>query len=311
MQERIQLTRFAWLSVATAVLTILLKVTAYFLTGSVGLLSDALESGVNLVAAIIALVALTVAAQPPDDQHAFGHAKAEYFSSGVEGVLILMAAGTIGWTAVNRMLHPQPLEQVGMGLLVSIVAAALNGGVSQVLLRAGRRYHSVTLEADARHLMTDVWTSGGVVLGVGAVAITGWDWLDPLIAVAVALQIIWSGWQLVQGAVMGLMDSALPSEEQEIIQRVLAQFCDGQQVQFHALRTRQSAAQRFMSVHLQVPGVWTVQEAHNLAERVEGELRLKLNPMTITIHLEPVEDPVSWEDIPLVRAVGEEGEAKN
>lgn len=305
MIARQGLTQFAWLSIGTAVLTIGLKFTAYLLTGSVGLLSDALESGVNLVAAIIALVALTVAGRPPDDEHAYGHDKAEYFSSGVEGVLIVIAAVTIAVTAVQRLLNLQPLEQVGVGLVVSVVAAILNGVVARVLLRAGRKYDSVTLIADAKHLLTDVWTSVGVVIGVTAVALTGWLWLDPIIALLVAVQIVFAGGRLVRESVLGLMDTALSAEELERVTAVFDQYRRDNQIDYHALRTRRAGAQRFLAVHVQVPGAWSVQRGHNLAEELEQELRQVLTPISILIHIEPIEDPSSWEDIPLVRVDGE------
>lgn len=301
MESRHRLTRFAWLSIGTAVLTIALKFTSYLLTGSVGLLSDALESGVNLIAAVIALIALTVAGRPPDDEHAYGHDKAEYFSSGVEGVLIVIAALTIAVSAGQRLFNLQPLEQVGIGVAVSVVAAALNGVVAQVLLRAGRTYHSVTLVADSRHLMTDVWTSGGVVIGVGAVALTGWQWLDPVIAFVVAVQIIFSGIRLVRESILGLMDTGLPVAELAQVTAVLDKYQQQDGIDYHALRTRRAGAQRFVSVHVQVPGGWSVQQGHNLLEAIEGELRLVLTPISILIHIEPIEDPCSWEDIPLVR----------
>lgn len=301
MQERKQLTRYAWLSIGTAVLTIGLKVTAYVLTGSVGLLSDAMESGVNLAAAIFALVALTIAALPPDEEHAYGHAKAEYFAGGAEGMMILFAAGTIVYSAVPRLFDPRPLEQVGMGLGVSLMAAVVNFGTARILLRAGQRYKSVTLTADAQHLMTDVWTSGGVVLGVGAVALTGWQILDPLIALAVAAQIVYAGGRLVRQAVLGLMDTALPAEELERVTAVLTRYRDEKGITHHALRSRESGAQRFISVHVQVPGAWSVQKGHTLLEELERDLRLALPAASVFTHLEPIEDPVSWEDIELHR----------
>lgn len=301
MTSRRGLTRYAWLSIATAVFTIALKYSAYALTGSVGLLSDALESGVNLVAAVLALVVLTVAAQPPDDEHTYGHDKAEYFSSGVEGVLIVIAAMTIAVTAVQRLINLQPLEQVGVGLIISVVAALLNGIVAQILLRAGRKYDSVTLVADSKHLMTDVWTSGGVVLAVGAVALTGWQWLDPVIALVVAGQIVFSGVRLVRESVLGLMDTALPPEEMAQVTAVLEQYRQKDHIDYHALRTRRAGAQRFVSVHVQVPGKWSIQEGHNLAEEMERGLRQVVQPVSIIIHVEPIEDPCSWEDISLVR----------
>jgi cation diffusion facilitator family transporter len=294
------LTRFAWLSIAAALLTISLKAGAYWLTDSVGLLSDALESLVNLVAASIALVVLIIAARPPDEEHPYGHDKAEYFSSGVEGGLILLAALSIVATVLDRLLHPHPLEQVGLGLSVSVIASLINFGIARILLTAGRRYHSITLEADAQHLMTDVWTSAGVLLGVGAVYLTGWDRLDPLIALAVAANIVWTGVHLVRRSALGLMDTALPVEEQAVIKNILDQYQhDG--MQYHALRTRRAAARRFVSVHILVPGVWTVQQGHDLLERIEAQIRAQLANATIFTHLEPLEDPVSWQDTELDR----------
>lgn len=300
---RKHLTRYAWLSVATAVITISLKAAAYWLTGSVGLLSDALESGVNLVAALLALIALTIAAQPPDEEHTYGHAKAEYFSSGVEGVLILIAALTIGATAVPRLFNPQPIEQVGLGLIISIVAALLNLATASILLRAGRQYDSITLTADAQHLLSDVWTSVGVVLGVGAVALTGWQILDPLIALLVAGQILYYGVRLVRKSADGLMDAALPPDELAQVEAILQRYCQQEPIAYHALRTRRSAAQRFISVHIQVPGEWTVQHGHALLEEIERDLRQALHPVYLLTHLEPMEDPVSWQDIALDREV--------
>ncbi|GIK37098.1 MAG: transporter [Chloroflexota bacterium] len=294
------LTRFAWLSIATALVTIGLKLTAYLLTGSVGLLSDALESLVNLVAAIIALVMLTISARPPDEEHAYGHSKAEYFASGAEGSLILVAAVSIIVTAGQRLINPQPLEQIGLGLTVSVVASLVNLVTAQILLRAGRRYNSISLEADARHLMTDVWTSAGVLTGIGAVMVTGWERLDPIIALLVAANIIWSGVSLVRRSALGLMDTALPSEEQDAIQQILERYRQ-QGVQFHALRTRSAAAHRFVSLHVLVPGTWTVQQGHNLLERIEAGLRSQLPNVTVFTHLEPLEDSVSWQDTTLDR----------
>jgi cation diffusion facilitator family transporter len=300
MIERRRLTRYAWLSVLAAILTIGLKSSAFLLTGSVGLLSDALESGVNLVAALVALVVLTVAAQPPDAEHTYGHAKAEYFSSGVEGALILVAAITIAVSAVKRLLDPQPLESVGLGLAVSIVAAGLNLVVARVLLRAGRQYRSVALEADAQHLYADVWTTGGVIVGIAAVALTGWLRLDPIIALIVAANIVISGVRLLKGSVLGLMDTALPADELAIVVAILDGYAR-EGVQYHALRTRQSGAQRFMSVHVQIPGAWTVHDGHSLLEDIERDVRKALAPISVLTHLEPIEDPRSWEDIPINR----------
>ncbi|HCB50266.1 MAG TPA: cation-efflux pump, partial [Chloroflexi bacterium] len=221
MNDRKFLIKYAWLSVSAALLTILLKAGAYFLTDSVGLLSDAIESTANLVAAVVALIVLTVAAQPPDEEHAYGHTKAEYFSSGVEGTLILVASLTIGIAAVNRLMDPQPIEQIGVGIIISIIAALLNLVVARILYRAGSQYRSITLVADAKHLMTDVWTTAGVLVGVGAVGITGWVWLDPVIALVVAIQILISGIKILRESVGGLMDVGLPADEIEQIVGIL------------------------------------------------------------------------------------------
>jgi len=300
INDRASLTRFAWLSVAAAVATIGLKAVAFALTGSVGLLSDALESGVNLVGALMALTMLTIAARPPDESHAYGHSKAEYFSSGVEGTLILVAAGSIAVTAIQRLLNPQPLEQVGIGLVVSGVASLINLGVALVLLRAARQNDSITLEANARHLMTDVWTSAGVVAGVALVAVTGWLRLDPIVALVVAVNIVWSSFHILRDSIKGLMDAALPTAEQAAIQEVLEPY-RSQGIQFHALRTRQSGARRFVSVHVLAPGNWSIQKGHELVETIESQIRAKLANVTVFTHLEPLEDPVSWEDASLDR----------
>jgi cation diffusion facilitator family transporter len=295
------LQRYAWLSIATALATIVLKTAAWWLTGSVGLLSDALESVVNLAGAMMALWMLTVAAQPEDEAHAYGHGKAEYFSSGFEGLLILIAALSIGWAAVDRLLHPQPIEQVGIGLVVSIIASLLNFATARVLLSAGRQHRSITLEADAHHLMTDVWTSIGVTAGVGAVALSGWLWLDPLLALFVAANIVWTGVQLIRRSSEGLMDIALPGEQLETIERVLKRHRK-QGIAFHALRTRQAGARAFVSLHVLVPGAWTVQKAHDRAEDIEGEIRAVLPHVNVLTHIEPIEDPVSLADETLDRS---------
>lgn len=299
--NRSSLVKFAWLSIAAAVLTIGLKTVAYFLTGSVGLLSDALESVVNLVGALMALAMLTIAARPADEDHAYGHSKAEYFSSGVEGTLILVAAISIGVTAIGRLMSPKPLEQIGLGLAVSVVASMVNLGVALILRRVAKQHDSITLEANARHLMTDVWTSAGVLVGVGAVAVTGWQRLDPLVALVVAGNIVWSGVRIVRTSVSGLMDAALPADEQETIRRVLE--LHGQSdTEYHALRTRRSGARRFVSFHLLVPGTWTVERGHQLLERIEGDLLRALTNVTVFTHLESSSDPASWKDVGLDRS---------
>lgn len=303
--SRNSLTRFAWLSIGAAAATIGLKAGAYLVTGSVGLLSDALESVVNLVAAIVAPIVLTIAARPPDDEHAYGHAKAEYFSSGVEGAMILVAAASIAYAAITRLLNPQPIEQAGLGLAISVAASLINFGVARILLGAGRHYHSITLEADAHHLMTDVWTSVGVVIGVAAVALTGWNWLDPLIALAVASNIIWTGWRILRQSALGLLDTALPPDERQQVQAILIAYAEREGVQHHALRTRRGGARRFVSVHILVPGAWTVRRGHQLLERIEDEIRSALPLTTVFTHLEPLEDPASFADQTLDRDAAE------
>jgi cation diffusion facilitator family transporter len=300
--------RYAVLSIVAAVLTIGLKLGAYLLTGSVGLFSDAAESVVNLVAAVAALWALLYAARPPDEEHAFGHDKAEYFSSGLESALILIAAVWIGVTAWDRLMDPQPLQNVGLGLSITLVAAALNGGVALVVLRAGRRLRSITLRADAQHLLTDVWTSIGVVLGIATVQLTGWLVLDPLIGLLVAANIVWTGVRLLRDTVQGLLDRALPPEDLEAITKILSRY-EKEGIRFHALRTRASGPRRFISMHVLVPGRWTVQEGHDLSERIERDLAEALQGnSTFFIHVEPSEDPASFADQSLDRRI-EEGQS--
>ena len=298
--NRSSLTRFAWVSIAAALLSISLKAAAYMLTGSVGLLSDALESMVNLVGALMALAMLTVAARPADEDHAYGHTKAEYFSSGVEGTLILLAAVSIAVTAVPRLINPQPIEQVGLGLAVSVAASLVNLLAAQVLIRASKQYNSITLEANAHHLMTDVWTSAGVLAGVGIVALTGWERLDPIVACLVAANIVWSGVGIVRKSVSGLMDTALPIEDQKKLREVLEPYIQNG-VEYHALRSRQSASRKFVSLHVLVPGLWTVQRGHQLLENIEADIRRALPGVTVFTHLESLDDPVSWEDTSLDR----------
>ena len=296
----VSLKRYAWLSIGTALATILLKGVAWWLTGSVGLLSDALESIVNLAGAVMALAMITVAERPADERHAYGHGKAEYFSSGFEGLLILIAAISIGVTACERLLHAHPIEQVGVGLAVSVVASLLNLLTARILLSASRKNRSLTLEADAHHLMTDVWTSVGVIVAVGAVVATGWLWLDPVIALLVAANIVWTGWMLLRKSTKGLMDVSLPECDHQQLTRVLDRYRQ-QGIDFHALRTRESGARRFVELHVLVPGEWSVQRAHELAEQVEKDIRAALSHTTVLTHIEPLEDPVSHEDIALDR----------
>ena len=291
---RQNLTRFAWLSIAAAVMTIALKTGAYLITGSVGLLSDAAESVVNLVAAFVALIALHVAAKPADEKHQFGHSKAEYFSAAVEGIMIFVAATFILVTSVQRFLAPEPLEQVGLGLGISLVASAINGAVAFVLMRAGRAHSSITLTADGKHLLTDVWTSAGVVLGVLLVAVTGWLQLDAIVAFAVGCNIIYTGWHLIRESVDGLMDHAPSPECQATIADILDAFTTDE-VQFHHVRARVAGHQNHISMHVLVPGAWTVQRGHDVLEDVEAALRGAFDHVEIDTHLEPLEDPRSYE----------------
>ena len=298
--ERNGLTKFAWLSIAAAVATIFLKSSAYYLTGSVGLLSDALESIVNLVAALMALAMLAVASRPADEMHAYGHNKAEYFSSGLEGMLILLAATSIMWTALPRLIAPHPLEQIGIGVAVSTLAAGVNFAVARLLLDAAYKYRSITLAADAHHLMTDVWTSAGVVIGIAVVFVTGWNRLDPIIAMIVAINIIWIGAKLLRSSVLGLLDTALSPAEHQAIEQVLSRYArDG--VQYHALRTRQAGSRSFISLHVLVPGDWAVQRGHDLLEQVERDIRSTVPGATVFTHLEPAGDPLAWQDTSLDR----------
>lgn len=299
MTEDRTLFRYAYLAVATAVVTIALKTLAWRLTGSAGLLSDALESLVNLVAALLAVVVLRWAAKPPDDEHTYGHAKAEYVSAGAEGVLIILAALSIAWVAIGRLIDPSAIEDAGLGLAISTAASLINLAVGVALVRAGREHRSLTLEADGRHLLTDVWTSVGVIAGVAAVALTGWQRLDPLIALVVAVNIVVTGVGLVRRFTGGLLDRALPEPERAAIQEVLGAYAGD--VAFHALRTRQAGRRSFASVHVLVPGAWTVQQGHDLLERVEASLREAVPGLVVFTHLEPIEDPASREDAELDR----------
>jgi cation diffusion facilitator family transporter len=294
-ENRSFLKRYAWFSIAAAIATIALKLAAWLLTDSVGLFSDALESGVNLVGGIMALAMLEVAARPADKEHAFGHSKAEYFSSGMEGTLILFAALAISYAAVQRLLHPKLLEQPGLGLAISVIASMINLFAAMIILRAGQKHNSITLRANAHHLLTDVWTSAGVLVGVMLVVLSGWQWLDPVVAILVAANIVWTGFRIVRASVFGLMDTALPHEELARIHHVLEPHKQSG-VQYHALYTRQSGAERFISLHVLVPGAWTVQRGHDLIERIEGDIRGILENATVFTHLEAQEDPAAWDD---------------
>ena len=293
--NRPSLTRFAWLSIGAALVTIALKTTAYLITGSVGLLSDAVESLVNLVGGIMALAMLTIAARPADEDHSYGHGKAEYFSSGVEGGLILVAAGSIAFAAVQRLITPKSLEAVGLGLLVSVAASIVNLIVAMLILRAGRKHNSITLEANAHHLLTDVWTSVGVLAGVGLVVWTGWNRLDPVVALLVAANIVWTGVGIVRRSISGLMDISLSAADMAAVRKALQSF-EQTGVQFHALRSRQAGARKFISTHVLVPGDWTVQHGHELLDKIEADIRRALPDAVVFTHLESLDDPASWDD---------------
>lgn len=298
---RNSLERYAWLSISAAVATIGLKTAAWLLTGSVGLLSDALESLVNLAAAILALWVLRLAARPPDAKHPFGLTKAEYFSAGIEGALIMIAAGSIVATAIPRLIAPQPLVTPGLGLAISALAAAVNLVVARILIRLGREAHSITLEADGHHLLTDVWTSVGVIAGVGLVALSGWLVLDPLVALAVALHILWTGVRLVRRAITGLLDVAIPEAERNDIDKILAEYTKRYGVAFHAVRTRHAGARRFISFHLLVPDAWSVEHAHQLSEEIESRIRSLVPHASTFSHIEPISHPSSYDDLELDR----------
>lgn len=290
--------KFALLSIGAAVVTIGLKTLAWWLTGSVGLLSDAIEGTVNLAGAMVALAMISVAARPADADHAFGYSKAEYFASGLEGTLILMAALAIAAVSVDRLITPRPLEHVGSGLAVSVAASLVNYAVSRRLFEAGRHYRSIALEADARHLMTDVWTSAGVIAGVAAVWFTGWARLDPLIALAVAAHIVWSGYELTKRSVKGLLDRALPPDQLRALESVLDRY-RARGVDFHALRTRQAGARSFVTLHVLVPATWTVAQGHDLAHQVERDIREALPDAAVLTHVEPLGHPESYRDMDL------------
>jgi len=290
------LERFALLSVVAAIATIALKTLAWRLTGSVGLLSDALESLVNLAAALLALSMLRLAATPPDEDYPYGFSKAEYLSAGIEGALIVLAAGGILFTAIPRLLAPQPLDAPLAGLSISFIATLVNLGVGLILIRAGKQHDSITLEADGKHLMTDVWTSAGVIVGVALVYLTGWLLLDPLVALAVALHIIWTGIGLVRRSVAGLLDAAIAHEEQQTVTKIFGEYGRRYAVKFHAFRTRRAGARRFITFHLLVPDEWSVAQAHRLSEEIEERIRSLVASANVSVHIEPISDPASYDD---------------
>ncbi|MSQ63743.1 MAG: cation transporter [Betaproteobacteria bacterium] len=295
------LEHYAWLSVAGALATIALKTLAWHVTGSVGLLSDALESLINLAGALLALSMLRLAAAPPDEAHPYGRFKAEYFASGIEGALIVFAAISIAYAAVPRLASPAPIEAPLLGIALSAAATAINLGIGLLLISAGRRVHSIALEADGHHLMSDVWTSVGVIAGVALVAGTGWLILDPLIAIGVAIQIVWTGAVLMRRSFAGLLDAAIPEAERADVEKIFAEYRPRYGVEFHALLTRQAGARRFISFHLLVPDAWPVDRAHQLSEEIEERIR-SLVPNAITLsHIEPISQPASYDDIKLER----------
>ncbi len=283
--------RMLWASVAVALITIGLKTFAWWLTDSVGLLSDAMESLVNLASAIFGLMMVTVAEMPPDEDHPYGHHKAEYFSSGFEGLLIIVAALGIVWAAGHRLFDPQPLEQVGWGLALSVASSALNGVLAWVMFRAARQHRSLALEADARHLVTDVWTSAGVIVGIALVHATGWLWLDALVAIAVALNILKEGAHLVWQSSQGLMDEAVEADVQQDIQKVLARFVydiDGREViRFDHVVTRKGGQRRFVDMHMHMPSNWSLGHAAALRSQVERALIDAVPGLRATIQLLP------------------------
>lgn len=285
------------MSIIVSVVVFGMKMAAWWATGSVGLLSDALESTVNIVAAIVALLALRTAMKPADAMHHFGRGKAEYFSASIEGFMILLAALIIVYTAIERIISPRDLEQIGWGLTISTVAAVINGGTALILLRAGKLHRSPVLIADGKHLMTDVWTSVGVIVGVGLVVVTGWNRLDGIVALAVGLNIIVTGINLLRSSTAGLMDKALSDEDHLKIVEVLTKY-ESDEVKFHALQTREAGRQRFVSMHVLVPGAWTIQKGHDLSEELEAKIIKQLPDTIITTHVEPLEDERSWADEP-------------
>lgn len=295
------LERYAWLSIAAAFATIGLKGFAWWATGSVGFLSDALESLVNLAAAVLVLSMLRLAASPPDKEHPYGRSKAEYFSAGIEGAMITVAAGGILWAALPRLIAPQPIEAPLLGMVLTGIATLINLVVGLLLIRVGRREDSITLEADGRHLMTDVWTSAGVIAGVALIAATGWLVLDPLIALAVAVHILWEGFRLMRRSVSGLLDRAISQLDQGEITKLFTEYSRRYGIAFHALRTRQAGARRFISFHILVPDAWTVAHAHRLSEEIESRVRSMVPNAVVDTHIEPISDPASYDNQKLDR----------
>ncbi|MCZ8256551.1 MAG: cation diffusion facilitator family transporter [Polaromonas sp.] len=282
-------------SVAVAVVTIVMKTAAWYVTGSVGLLSDAMESFVNLASALFGVAMVTIAQRPADEDHPYGHHKAEYFSSGFEGALIVVAAVAIIWAAAHRMLNPQPLEQLGWGLALSIVSSAFNGVLAWAMFRSAKVHRSIALEADARHLMTDVWTSAGVVVGIGAVMATGWLWLDAVVAMGVALNILWEGGQLVWRSSQGLMDEAVEPEVMTEIQKTLDSFAH-HTIRFDHLSTRRAGQRRFVDLHMHMPASWSLGRAAAVRGSVEQALMSAVPGLRATIQLLPSDVEAHFDD---------------
>lgn len=299
--EKRSLSKYAWVSVFAAIVTIGLKISVYLYTNSVSFLSDALESFINLAVAILAVWIIKVSERPPDDDHEFGHDKAAYFSSGTEGTLILLASIGIVVAAIPRLFAPQPITNIGIGLALSAIAAAINCWVGLLLIKVGKENDSIVLEADGRHLMTDVWTSVGIFIAIGIVGFTDWIILDPIIALVVAVSIGWTGYKLIRRSVLGLMDTVIDEESAEKATEILEDYRQAYGIDFHAFRTRKSGARKFIYFHLLVPDDWTVKRGHDLAEEIELKMLDKIPYSAIFVHLEPLEDPASFEDIKLFR----------
>ena len=295
MQKK-SIAHIVWFSIIASVLTISIKSTAYFITGSVGFMSDAMESFINLIAGIIAFISLTIAARPADTKHPFGHNKAEYFSSIIEGTLIVLAAVGIIYTAINRLYHPQPLEELNIGIVLSVLATLINLGTSRILLHYGKKHNSITLEADAHHLMTDVWTTVGIIVGILMVKITNWQILDPIMAIVVGISIIYTGSKLIIRSTDGLMDSKISEKELIQIRQLLDRYqTDG--IEYHALYTRQAASKRFISFHLLFPGDDTVYKAHEITKLIEADIAIEFPYSDVFIHIEPLNDQDAFDDI--------------
>ncbi len=293
------LLKWGWLSIGAAVITIALKFGAYLITDSVGLLSDAVESLVNLVAAATALFALWYSTRPVDRSHNYGHRKIEFFSAAIEGALILVAATSIIWFSLQRLLNPQPIESVSLGLFIALFATLINLALARAMLRVARQHESVVLEADGQHLMTDVWTTVGVIAALIVANVTDWQWVDPVVGLLVAVNIIRIGFSLLRSSFDGLMDRAIPTEEERKIRVAIEQAIPAD-VTYHALRTRRSGSHRAVDLHLLVPGVQRVRDAHQLSKQIEGSIDATFPGTETVIHIEPVEDPDAWLDSELI-----------